>query len=172
MHCYLSDAQREKYMKRNFGKVTLAASAFVFAGLFSFTWSEQSGGSLSIEKAEARVGRPLTPMSVAGVARRNNRRAGYGAYGAAAAVGTAAAIGAGAAYHAGDRYYGGPVRAASAAYNNYPTETVPHYAVRAYYAGGPWYGYSGWDEYASRNGIGCTPGTMVKLADGHMYVCQ
>ena len=47
------------------------------------------------------------------------------------------------------------------------------YAVRAYYAGGPWtYGYSGWADYASRNGIGCEPGTLVKGGDGIMYVCQ
>ncbi len=60
-------------------------------------------------------------------------------------------------------------------------------AVRAFYAGGPWcpvgggYGgpglnnwtcYSGWDDYASRNGIGCTPGTLIKGGDGIMYVCQ
>jgi hypothetical protein len=83
-------------------------SAFVFAGLFSFGWSEQSGVSLSVEKAEARIGRPLTPMSVAGVARRQNRRAGYGyGYGAAAAVGTAAAIGATAPYYTGAGYPAG-----------------------------------------------------------------
>jgi hypothetical protein len=66
------------------------------------------------------------------------------------------------------------------------------YAVRAYYAGGPWCGvgsaagygpagggwggswtcYSGWDDYAQRNGIGCTPGSLVKGGDGIMYVCQ
>jgi len=40
--------------------------------------------------AEARVGRPLTPMSYAGVARRTTRRAAYGAAAAgAAAYGTA-----------------------------------------------------------------------------------
>ena len=83
-------------MKQNPTKVALAASAFVFAGLFSFGWSEQSSVSLSVEKAEARIGRPLTPMSVAGVARRKNRRASYG-YGAAAAVGTVAAVGTAAA---------------------------------------------------------------------------
>ncbi|MHB0769163.1 hypothetical protein [Bradyrhizobium sp. 5.13L] len=50
---------------------------------------------------------------------------------------------------------------------------LPWYAVRAYYAGGPWtYGYSGWSDYAARNGIGCTPGTLVKGGDGIMYVCQ
>ena len=43
--------------------------------------------------AEARVGRPLTPVSYAGVARRTTRRAV--AVGAAATVGTAAAVGSG-----------------------------------------------------------------------------
>ena len=43
--------------------------------------------------AEARVGRPLTPVSYAGVARRTTRRAV--AVVAAAAVGTAAAVGSG-----------------------------------------------------------------------------
>ena len=96
-------------------KTALAASAFTCAALLSFGWSEQGGISLSIESAQARVGRPLTPVSVAGVARRQNRRAAYGAgwadsqpywgarsyvggYGVpgAVAVGTAAAVGAGA----------------------------------------------------------------------------
>jgi hypothetical protein len=50
---------------------------------------------------------------------------------------------------------------------------LPWYAVRAYYSGGPWvYGYSGWADYALRNGIGCTPGTLIKGGDGIMYVCQ
>jgi hypothetical protein len=44
--------------------------------------------------------------------------------------------------------------------------------VRAYYAGGPWYGYSGWDDYQARNAIGCKPGTMTKLDYGQMYACQ
>jgi hypothetical protein len=67
------------------------------------------------------------------------------------------------------------------------------YAVRAYYAGGPWCGvgrtsgfgtagglwggswtcYSGWADYAQRNGgLACTPGTLIKGGDGIMYVCQ
>ena len=106
--------------------VAIAASTFGCAALLSFGWSEQRGLSLSIEKAEARVGRPLTPVSVAGVARRHNRRAVYGAgaaaAGTAAAIGTAAAVGAtspyytGAGYYAGGPYYGGPVRGARAAY--------------------------------------------------------
>jgi hypothetical protein len=55
-------------------------------------------------------------------------------------------------------------------------EGVPWYAVRAYYVGGPWsgpgYSYSGWDDYAARNGIGCRPGTLVKGGDGIDYNCQ
>jgi hypothetical protein len=76
--------------------IAIGASTFACAALLSFNWSEQRGVSLSIESAQARVGRPATPMSAAGVARRQTRRAVYGAgaVGAgAAAVGTAAAIG-------------------------------------------------------------------------------
>jgi hypothetical protein len=53
-------------------------------------------------------------------------------------------------------------------------------AVRVYYLGGPWsgvvsgwpYHWNGWSDYAAQNGIGCTPGTLVKGGDGIMYVCQ
>src|SRR5436190_4027384 len=131
-------AQRRKPMKHA-RKTALAASAFTCAALLSFGWSEQGGISLSIESAQARVGRPLTPMSAAGVARRHNRRAVYGAgvVGAgAAAVGTAAAIGTAGAvaatspnwgwggnpgYYAGGPYYGANVRGASAAYYGGPS---------------------------------------------------
>lgn len=74
----------------------------------------------------------------------------------------------------------------------YTNEGLPWYAVRAYYAGGPWcvaggtsgfgtaggfwagpYGcYSGWSDYAARNGIGCTPGSVIKGGDGILYLCQ
>ena len=175
-------------------RIAIAVSTFGCAALFSFNWSEQRGISLSVESAQARVGRPLTPVSVAGVARRQNRRAVYGAGVGAAAVGTAAAVsatspnwgwggtpyGAGPGYYAGGPYYGGSVRGARAAYYGgdpsaapaASTGPQPHQGVRAYYAGGPWYGYSGWDDYQARNGIKCTPGTMTKLDDGMMYVCQ
>jgi hypothetical protein len=163
-------------MDQNMRKVALAASALAFAVLFSIGWSEQSGLSLSIEKAEARVGRPLTPVSVAGVARRHYRRA---AIGTAVAVGATAPYYTGAGYSAGSPYYSDSVRGARAAYyGGYQSAPgvadggTPHYAVRAYYAGGPWYGYSGWDDYAARNSIRCAPGTMVKLDDGLMHVCQ
>ena len=68
-----------------------AALALV-AGGAAMLWSGDGllpSGSF-ISQAEARVGRPATPMSYAGVARRTTRRAvAYGtAAGAAAAAGT------------------------------------------------------------------------------------
>ena len=64
--------------------------------------------------------------------------------------------------------------------------SLPWYAVRAYYAGGPWcarnaygtpglnnYGcYGGWADYAARNGLVCEPGTVIKGGDGILYMCQ
>ena len=137
-------------MKQSTKKIALAASAFAFAALFSFSWSEQSGIALSIESAEARVGRPLTPVSVAGVARRQYRRA---------AIGTAAAgrrrcrllwrcrILRGQSLL--QRYGSGSPRSLRGWLRRKRSRisTRPHYAVSAYYAGGPWYGYSGWDDY-------------------------
>jgi hypothetical protein len=146
-------------MKQSMKRFAVAASTFVVAALFSFGWSEKGGISLTVEKAEARIGRPLTPVSVAGVARRQYRRGAIGT----AAVG-AAAWGAG--------YYGTARGAQAAYYSEGAISPHPHYAVTAYYAGGPWYGYSGWDDYAARNGIKCTPGTTVTLDDGLMHVCQ
>jgi hypothetical protein len=120
------------------GKTAIAVSVFACATMLSFDWSEQKGVSLSVESAQARVGRPLTPVSVAGVARRQGRRAAIGA----AAVG-AGVVGAG--------YYGA---------------TAPYYG-----SGGP-YAYYGGQDYATRNGFVCQPGTMVRLDDGRMYPCQ
>jgi hypothetical protein len=65
-------------------------TAVLCAAPITVHWSPSNTPSLSVSAADARVGRPLTPMSVAGVNRRVNRRAYYGA----AAVG-AAAVGAG-----------------------------------------------------------------------------
>lgn len=107
MHRYRDPCTTEKAMKQSTKSITLAASAFAFAALFSFGWSEQGGISLSIESAQARVGRPLTPVSVAGVARRQYRRA---AIGTAAVVGAGAASYAGAGYYAGNPYYNDTVR--------------------------------------------------------------
>ena len=125
------------------GKAAIAVSVFACATMLTFDWTEQKGLSLSVESAQARVGRPLTPVSVAGVARRQGRRAAIGA----AAIG-AAAVGAGVV---GAGYYGA---------------TAPYYG-----SGGP-YAYYGGQDYATRNGFVCQPGTMVRLDDGRMYPCQ
>ena len=81
-------------------KWTLGAVLAIACVFVSDNASVMQGTGL-ITQANARIGRPLTPFSVAGVARRNARRAYY--YGGAAAVG-AAAVGAAAA---GAYYYGG-----------------------------------------------------------------
>ena len=131
-------------------KAAIAVSVVACATMLTFDWTEQKGVSLSVESAQARVGRPLTPVSVAGVARRQGRRAAIGA----AAVG-AGVVGAGIAT-AG--YYGA---------------TAPYYGATApYYGGGGPYAYYGAQDYATRNGFVCQPGTMVRLDDGRMYPCQ
>src|ERR1700753_840547 len=107
------------------GKIAIAASAFACAALLSFGWSEQRGVSLSVESAQARIGRPLTPFSVAGVARRHYRRAAYGYRARAGGAGLAAgAVGAAAV-------------AASSPYG--------------YYGGGPYVG-TGWGYYGGYPG--------------------
>ena len=68
-------------------KLIVFAAAALAVGLF---WNGEAAidGGL-VASAEARVGRPLTPMSYAGVARRTTRRAVT--YGAAAGVAVGAA---------------------------------------------------------------------------------
>jgi len=74
-------------MRRIRIKQALLATAVLAVGvLVSPGWSPSGGLLLSIGSAQARVGRPLTPVSVAGVARRTTRRAVVGG----AAVGAAA----------------------------------------------------------------------------------
>jgi hypothetical protein len=67
---------------------TAAVCAFIGALLWNGTADFERG---LVSSSEARVGRPLTPMSYAGVARRTTRRA---------VVATGAAAAAGAAYYA------------------------------------------------------------------------
>ena len=124
------------------GKAAIAVSVFACATMLTFDWTEQKGLSLSVESAQARVGRPLTPVSVAGVARRQGRRAAIGA----AAVGAGVVGGVAAA-----GYYGA---------------TAPYYG-----SGGP-YAYYGGKDYATRNGFVCQPGTLVRMDDGLMHRCQ
>jgi hypothetical protein len=127
--------------------------------------STTTSPSLKVDAANARVGRPLTPVSVAGVNRRHNRRAAYG-YGAgvvgaglgAAAIGTAAAVGA-APYYGGAGYYsGGPY----ASYSN------GSYAS----SDGSYASYPAPVQNAPAFGTFCVPGTMVQMQDGQMHLCQ
>jgi hypothetical protein len=67
-------------------QASLVTATLAFGILASITWSPGSGPSVQIDSARARVGRPLTPVSVAGVARRTTRRAVVGG----AVVGAAA----------------------------------------------------------------------------------
>ena len=132
-------------------KSALAASIVACTASFSFGWSEQGGISLSVESAQARVGRPLTPVSVAGVAHRQSRRAVYGAgFAGAAAVDTAAAVAT--APQGGSGYYGGS----------------------GYHTGGPYASDTGYpvQDYATLNGFVCHPGSLTKLDDGRYYRCQ
>ncbi|WP_229200689.1 hypothetical protein [Bradyrhizobium acaciae] len=66
--------------------VFFAAAAVAIGISGSVDWSHDNGLSLSIDSAQARVGRPLTPVSVAGVARRTTRRAVVGGAAVGAAV--------------------------------------------------------------------------------------
>jgi hypothetical protein len=60
----------------------IAAAATAFGGLL--LEADLTTFDPHVSSAEARVGRPLTPMSYAGVARRTTRRAYYGAAAAGA----------------------------------------------------------------------------------------
>jgi len=74
-------------------KATLATLAGV--GLFMANDVSPLTSGPFVARAHAIIGRPLTPMSYAGVARRTTRRAyGAAAYGAAAPVAVAPAYGA------------------------------------------------------------------------------
>ena len=69
-------------------KRILLATAVVALGVAgTLDWSS-NGVAFSVERAQARVGRPLTPVSAAGVARRTTRRAVVGG----AVVGGAAVV--------------------------------------------------------------------------------
>jgi hypothetical protein len=149
-------------MNMSFRKIAIATTTLTCATLFSFDWSEQRGASLSIESAQARIGRPLTPVSVAGVARRNYRRAAYG-YGAgvvgagvaAAAIGTAA-IAANTPGYYGSGYYRSGAYAPAAYYSE------PSYAGSYAYAGTG----SGWTGYAS------SPWGSYHCQLPHSYDCR
>ena len=65
----------------------VAVTGLLCSAPVTVDWSPAKLPSLSVDTADARLGRPLTPMSVAGVNRRVHRRAYYGAAAAAGAAG-------------------------------------------------------------------------------------
>jgi hypothetical protein len=104
----------------------LAGAALLTATPLSLQWSQKTV-TLSLDSADARIGRPLTPLSVAGVHRRAYRRAYRGAvYGAAGAYGVGS-------------YYGYGYPAYSYGY--------PAYSYGSYGYGYPAYGYGGYGGY-------------------------
>jgi len=134
----------------------IGGAALLTAAPFSLQWA-QKNVALSLDSADARIGRPLTPLSVAGAHRRAYRRAYRSAfYGSALA---------GAAYGYG-RYYGYGYPAYSSynapqSYNSYyAPQSYSYYAPQSYsnYFAGyyaeqhsylrPYYGYyTGWPYY-------------------------
>jgi hypothetical protein len=78
------------YTKIQFMRAALAAIAGAACLLVSEKMSPINPGSF-VTQAHAIIGRPLTPMSYAGVARRTTARA-YGAYGAYGAVAVAPVV--------------------------------------------------------------------------------
>lgn len=67
-------------------KIAIVSPVVACAALLSLSWSEQNGISLGVNIAEARIDRLSSPNSVAGVARRQHRRAAQGSGVWAAAV--------------------------------------------------------------------------------------
>jgi hypothetical protein len=63
------------YMKKLSAFGLVVGATLMCAAPVSFHWSPAQTPSLSVDKANAVIGRPLTPGSVAGVNRRMHRRA-------------------------------------------------------------------------------------------------
>jgi hypothetical protein len=61
-------------------RIVLLAGIVGFLGLVEPEWRATPGSYSFISPAEAVVGRPLTPVSVAGAARRTARRCAAGVY--------------------------------------------------------------------------------------------
>ena len=82
----------------------IGGAVLLTAAPFSLQWS-QKNVALSLDSADARIGRPLTPLSVAGVHRRAYRRAHRSAvYGGAAAYGVGSYYGYGYPAYSGSYY--------------------------------------------------------------------
>ena len=127
---------------------TIVGAALLTAAPFSLQWSQKTV-TLSLDSADARLGRPLTPMSVAGVHRRAYRRAVYGA--AAYGVGSYYGASGNPGYSYG-RYgypaygYGSYASGYGYGYGSYASgyRGYGHRSLYATAAGYPGYGYGGW----------------------------
>jgi hypothetical protein len=75
-------------MRQMMRNVAIAASTVACAALLSFGWSEQRGVSLGVESAQGADRSTVDPIQLAGVARRQYRRSGYGLFAAAVAATT------------------------------------------------------------------------------------
>jgi hypothetical protein len=114
-------------------------AALLTAAPFSLQWS-QKNVALSLDSADARIGRPLTATSIAGVHRRAYRRA----YRSAVYAGAA---GYGYGLYSG---YGYPSYSSYYAPQSYSSYTAPYsYSYTAPYLGysAPYFGYSPYFGY-------------------------
>ena len=121
---------------------TIVGAALLATAPFSLQWSQKTV-TLSLDSADARIGRPLTPMSVAGVHRRAYRRAAYGA----AAYGVGSYYGASGYGSYGYPAYGYGSYASGYGYPAYGYGSYASgygYGYRSLYAFAPGYGYGGW----------------------------
>jgi hypothetical protein len=122
---------------------TIFGAALLAAAPFSLQWSQKTV-TLSLDRADARLGRPLTPMSVAGVHRRAYRRAAYG---------TAAAYGVG-SYYGASGYPG----------YSYSSYGYPASGYGSYYA---YAGYPGYGNYGYRPGYRAARRVAIHHARWH-----
>jgi hypothetical protein len=105
-------------------------------------WTTTSPLSSLVTQAEARIGRPWTPLSVAGVARRHYRRA---VVAGAVVAGGALAAGYGYGYGTGDPYYSYASSYPYAGYGyGYPYRGTYGYQSYSYPYSFASYGRRGW----------------------------
>ena len=122
---------------------TIVGAALLAAAPFSLQWSQKTV-ALSLDSADARIGRPLTPLSIAGVHRRAYRRAVYGA----------------AAYGVGS-YYG----ASGYPGYSYSSYGYPASGYGSYYASAT--GYPGYGSYGYRPGYRAARRVAIHHARWH-----
>lgn len=181
-------------------KVAIATSTLACAALFSFSWSEQRGVSLSVDNAQAQSpgsaflpSAGQTPGVGYGERRHHHRRAGYGyrpthyrraGYGyhpgaaGAAAVGAGLAAGAvGTAVAAGTQPWGwggGPYDTGTGYYGGGPYYTGSVWGANAYYAppaASPSPSPASSDAVPWPSQFTCMPGTLVRPGNGIVYRC-